>query len=253
MAAVALITGASSGIGAEFSRQLSFRGYDLVLTARRLERLDARAAELTAQSGIRVETIPADLTTSDGIARVNARLARGDVELLVNNAGFGIGKTFARADVAGQDAMLAVHMIAPMRLMHTALPGMIERRRGGVINVASLAAFFSLPGNANYCATKAYLMRFSRAVHGEVRRTGVTVQALCPGFTITEFHDDLDRVQFERRGPAFLWGSAQGVVAASLRGFERGQSLCVPGGVNKAIYLLGQSGVAEPLLRFALR
>lgn len=251
MAAVALITGASSGIGAEFGRQLATRRYDLVLTARRLDRLDALAAELTARSGVQAEVIPADLAAQDGIALVDARLMRGDVDLLVNNAGFGIGKTFARSDIAGQDAMLSVHVAAPMRLMRTALPAMLERRKGGVINVASLAAFFSLPGNANYCATKAYLMRFSRAVHGEVRRKGVTVQALCPGFTIAEFHDQ-DRVQFERRGPGFLWGNARDVVAASLRAFERRQSLCIPGGINKVIYLLGQSGVAEPLLRFAL-
>ena len=149
--------------------------------------------------------------------------------------------------------MLSVHMIAPMRLMYAALPAMIERRSGGVINVASLAAFFSLPGNANYSATKAYLMRFSRAVHGEVRRKGVTVQALCPGFTVTEFHDDVDRVRFERQGPAFLWGSAADAVRSSLSAFDHHSSLCIPGGINKVVYWIGKLGVADavlPLLRF---
>jgi short-subunit dehydrogenase len=248
MTRIALITGASSGIGAEFARQLAGRRCDLVLTARRTQMLDALANDLKARHGIEVETLTADLATPDGIALVEARLARGDVDLLVNNAGFGIGKTFARAELAGQEAMLSVHMLAPMRLMHAALPAMIERRRGGVINVASLAAFFSLPGNANYSATKAYLMRFSRAVDGEVRRKGVTVQALCPGFTITEFHDDVERVRFERRGPAFIWGSAADVVRASLRAFDRRQSLCIPGAVNKAAYWVGKTGIADLVL-----
>jgi short-subunit dehydrogenase len=253
MTRVALITGASSGIGAAFSRQVAARGYDLVLTARRAERLVALAGELAARHAISTETITADLALGDGISLVEARLAKGDVGLLVNNAGFGIGGAFARADLAGQEAMLAVHMIAPMRLMHAALPGMIERRRGGVINVASLAAFLSLPGNANYSATKAYLMRFSRAVHAEVRRKGVTVQALCPGFTITEFHDDVDRVRFKRRGPAFIWGSAGDVVRSSLRAFDQGRSLCIPGGINKAVHLLARLGVADALLPLFIR
>jgi short-subunit dehydrogenase len=253
MPQVALITGASSGIGAEFSRQAAARGYDVVLTARRAERLIALAAELTTAHGIRAETVIADLAEEDGITALEVRLAQGDVGLLVNNAGFGIGKSFARAELAGQQAMLSVHMVAPMRLTHGALPGMLERRSGGVINVASLAAFFSLPGNANYCATKAYLMRFSRAVHGEVRRKGVTVQALCPGFTVTEFHDDQDRVRFERRGPAFVWGSAADVVRSSLRSFERRQSLCVPGAVNKAVYWIGRLGIADALIPLVLR
>lgn len=253
MSQTALVTGASSGIGAEFARQLASRGYDLVLSARRAERLSALAAELSARHGVKTETVVSDLAHAEGIAAVATRVERGDVALLVNNAGFGIGKAFARADLEWQEAMLSVHMLAPMRLMHAALPFMIERRGGGVINVASLAAFFSLPGNANYSATKAYLMRFSRAVHGEVRRKRVTVQALCPGFTVTEFHNDLERVRFDRRGPAFLWGSAEAVVRSSLRAFDRRQSLCIPGVVNKAAYWFGKLGIADALLPIVLR
>jgi uncharacterized protein len=253
MPSLALVTGASSGIGEEFSRQLAAGGHNLILTARRAERLSALATELTEKHGVQVETLTADLADASGIAAVEARLRREDVDLLINNAGFGIGKTFARADLSGQEAMLSVHMIAPMRLMHAALPSMLERRSGGVINVASLAAFFSLPGNANYSATKAYLMRFSRAVNAEVRRKGVIVQALCPGFTITEFHDDQDRVQFERRGPAFLWGTATGVVRTSLRAFDRRKSLCIPGGINKVVYWIGKLGIADAILPLAMR
>ncbi len=253
MRRLALITGASSGIGAEFARQLAARGDDLILTARRADRLAGLAAELTAKYGARVETVPADLASPDGIATVELRAAAGDVDLLVNNAGFGIGKKFAQAGLGGQQAMLSVHVIAPMRLMHAALPGMIERRRGGVINVASLAAFFSLPTEANYSATKAYLVRFSRSVHSEVRGKGVTVQALCPGFTESEMHHNPKTGQFERRGPAFLWSDAASVVGASLRAFERRKALCVPGGVNRIVYWVGKLGFADAVLPLVLR
>lgn len=250
MGQIALITGASSGIGEEFGRQFADRGYDVILTARRAGLLAALAADLAGKHGVRVETLVADLADSGGIAAVEARLATGDTHVLVNNAGFGIGKTFAKAELAGQQAMLSVHVIAPMRLIHAALPGMIQRHSGGVINVASLAAFFSIPGNANYSATKAYLTRFSRAVHGEVRRKGVTVQALCPGFTNTPMHHNPETGRFEGRGPAFLWGSAASVVNTSLRAFDRHRSLCVPGGLNRVIYWMGKLGIADALLPY---
>lgn len=253
MTKTALVTGASSGIGEEFSRQLAARGYDLVITGRRAERLSALAEELAQRHGIHVETLPADLSDPDGVSVVETRSRVGDIHLLVNNAGFGIGKKFAQAGLGGQQAMLSVHVIAPMRLMHAVLPGMIERRSGGVINVASLAGFFSLPTEANYAATKAYLVRFSRAVHGEVRRNGVTVQALCPGFTVTEMHNNPKTGQFERRGPAFLWSDAAGVVESSLRAFSRRKSLCVPGAINKVAYWIGKLGIADALLPYVLR
>jgi short-subunit dehydrogenase len=249
---LALITGASSGIGAEFARQLAGRGYDLVLSARRADRLTALGEELAGRHGIKYETLAADLGEEAGIAAAEARAGHGDVDLLVNNAGFGIGKKFAYADLAGQQAMVNVHMIAPMRLMRAALPAMLERRRGGIINVASLAAFMSLPGNANYCATKAYLMRFSRAVHGEVRRKGVSAQALCPGFVTTEFHDAQERVRMDRRGPAFLWMRAEYVVEQSLRAHDRGKSLVVPGFGYKMIYWLAKTGLPDALAPLVL-
>lgn len=250
---IALVTGASSGLGAEFARQIAAKGYDLVLTARRGARMAALGAELASQHGTAYEVLTADLSTDTGIAGVVARLERGDVHLLVNNAGFGIGKAFAGAELEGQNAMLSVHTIAPMRLMHAALPAMLARRSGGVINVASLAAFVSLPNNANYSATKAYVMRFSRAVHAEVRRKGVTVQALCPGLTLTEYHDHQARVQSKRRGPGFLWAPAAAVVRDSLRAFDRRQALCVPGAINRAIYWVCKLGVADALVPLLLR
>lgn len=248
---LALVTGASSGIGAAFARQLAARAYRLILSARREERLRDLAAELTARHGAAAEVLPADLSQDAGIAAVADRLRQGDVDLLVNNAGFGIGAAFDQADLAGQEAMLAVHVLAPMRLTHAALPPMLARGRGGVINVASLAAFIALPGNANYAATKAYLMRFSRSVHGEVQRRGVTVQALCPGFVRTEFHDDTARVHMERRAlPGFLWLPAERVVADSLAALDRGAALVIPGFGYRLFYWALKLGVADALMPY---
>jgi len=251
----ALITGASSGLGAEFARQLATRGHDLILVARRRDRLAALAEELSGRHGITAEPLTADLADPAGIAQVAAYIAGlPRLDLLVNNAGFGIGGAFAEADVAGQADMLHVHMMAPMRLSHAALPGMIARRSGGIINVASVAAFVALPGDANYCATKAYLVTFSQALAMETRRYGVRVQALRPGFTVTEFHDHTDRVGFDRNAsPRFLWGPASAVVTASLRGLERGQVICVPGFLNRVIMLLARTGLVNRLAPLVLR
>lgn len=247
---IALITGASSGIGAEFARQLAGLGHDVILHGRHLERLSALATDLSRAHSIAAEPLGADLANEEGIAAVVARItALPRLDLLVNNAGFGIGGAFARADVLGQAAMLNVHMVAPMLLSHAALPRMTARGSGGIINVASLAAFMALPGSANYCATKAYLVVFSQALAAEVRPRGLRVQALCPGFTITEFHDRPDQGGFDRRRlPWFLRGSAQAVVGASLRGLERGQVICVPGFLNRLILCLARTGLVS---RFA--
>ncbi len=251
----ALITGASSGLGAEFAQQLATRGHDLILVARRRDRLAALAAELSDRHSITAEPLVADLADSAGIAQVAAYIASlPRLDLLVNNAGFGIAGAFSEADVAGQADMLHVHMLAPMRLAHAALPGMIARRSGGIINVASLAAFMALPGNINYCATKSYLVNFSQGLAGEVQRHGVRVQALCPGFTVTEFHNDASRVGSSHRDfPAFLWGEADAVVTASLRGLARGQVICVPGLLNKAIAALARAGLVNRLAPLVLR
>ncbi len=246
---IALVTGASSGLGAEFARQLASRGHDLILVARRQERLAALAGELADRHGIATEPLIADLADPAGVAQVEACIAGlPRLDLLVNNAGFGIGGAFARADVAGQADMLNVHVMAPMRLARAALPGMIARRLGGIINVASVAAFMALPDNVNYCATKAYLVTFSQALAAEARQHGVRVQALCPGFTVTEFHSHTDRVGAGHRAfPRFLWGAAPAVVVDSLRGLERGQVICVPGFLNRVIASLARAGLVNRL------
>ena len=239
--ATALITGASSGIGAAFARKLAALGYDLVLVARRGDRLEALAAELEAAYGIRAETLVADLTDEGDVERVAGAIAAiPNLELLVNNAGIGAEGRFYQADIGPQLDMIRLHVLASVRLARAALPGMVERGRGGIINVASVAGFMALPENVNYCATKGYLITFSKGLQLELTGTGVRVQALCPGFTHTEFHDDLR--EFDKaRTPKILWMPAEAVVEASLRGLARGEVVCIPGFGNRLIAAIGSS------------
>jgi short-subunit dehydrogenase len=250
----ALITGASSGIGAAFARRLAVDGYDLVLVARRGDRLAILGSELEARHGVVVQCISADLCHPTGVEQVEKRIRSLDeLDLLINNAGFSARGDFANADFGRQLEMIQLHVLASVRLARTALPGMIERDHGGLINVASLAALIPLPGDATYGATKAYLVSFSQTLQEELRGTGVRVQALCPGFTRTEFHiagqlpeSDLARI------PAMLWSQADEVVAASLRAWAKGTVVCVPGWKNRVILVLARVGVVKLLLRAVL-
>ena len=239
--ATAAITGASSGIGAAFARKLAGLGYDLVLVARRADRLATLAAELEAAYGIRAEVLVANLTDEGDVERVAAAIAAiPSLELLVNNAGIGVEGRFCEADIGPQLDMIRLHVLASVRLARAALPGMVARGRGGIINVASVAGFMALPENVNYCATKGYLITFSKALQLELIATGVRVQALCPGFTHTEFHDDLR--EFDKaRTPKILWMPAEAVVEASLRGLARGEVVCIPGIGNRLIAAIGGS------------
>ena len=238
--AVALITGASSGIGAEFARQLAARGLDLVLVARRQERLDALAAELTDAYGIACDVIAADLAQDVGLAQVEARIRTlGNLAVLVNNAGFGTVGRLVNADPARQQEMVALHVMAPMRLAQTALPGMTTRKRGAVVNVSSVGAYVRLRGTVNYVATKSYLNAFSETLQIELRGTGVYVQALCPGFTRTEFHATADYARFKStQYPDFMWLKAGDVVRQSLDALGNGQVIFVPGALYRGLVAL---------------
>jgi short-subunit dehydrogenase len=228
-AGAALVTGASAGIGREFCRQLAARGHDLVVVARDAARLDALAHELGSAHGVRVEVLSADLTRDEDVDRVAHRAATDPaLAMLVNNAGFGTVGSLAAAPPKQQEAMLRLQVLAPMRLTRAALPGMLSRRRGAIINVSSVAGFIYSPGNVNYCASKAYLTTFTEGLALELAGTGVAAQALCPGFTHTEFHQRMG--PDSRRRPPFMWLTAEGVVRASLRQIERdGPVVCVPG------------------------
>lgn len=233
---LALITGASAGIGRCFAELLAQRGYDLILVARSTARIEAQGRELSERHGVKAETWTADLASDTGREDVAARIAAlPRLDLLVNNAGFATTGKLQKIPLGPQVDMLAVHVLAPMRLCHAALPRMVEHGAGGIINVSSIAGFLFGPGNVNYSATKAYLTSFSLGLDTEVRSAGVRVQALCPGFTHTEIHADMPHVK--RQIPGWMWGKAEHVVATSLRQLERnGPVICVPGLLNKVMW-----------------
>lgn len=234
----ALVTGASAGLGAEFARQLARGGTPLILVARDAGRLEGMAAILRADHGVTVEVLPADLATDAGIERIAQRLgASPAVGLLVNNAGFGTRGKLAAADAAGQEAMVRLHVLAVSRLTQAALPGMLARGRGAIVTVSSIAAYLTSPGNANYCATKAYQRVLMEALSKEVAGRGVHVQALCPGFTRTEFHQRAALAM--EHVPAALWLDAPRVVAESLAAVRRGgPTVVVPGWHFRALITL---------------
>jgi short-subunit dehydrogenase len=237
----AVITGASSGIGAEFARQLGARGYDLLLIARRKPKLDALAAEIIANHAVRVEVFESDLAVPAQAERAAARVAElSDASHLVNSAGFGTTGRFQRVEAGKHLDMIQVHLAASVRLTHAVLPKMIERKRGALVYVASTGAFVPLPGNVTYCASKAFLVSFTESLEPEVAPAGVRVQVLCPGFTHTEFHNTPEYARFNRGSlPAMMWQSADQVVAASLRGLDRGQRVVIPGAVNRMLVGMG--------------
>jgi hypothetical protein len=223
---VALITGASAGIGAVFARTLAARGYHLILVARRRDRLEALAAELAPSA----EIMPADLTDSAQLKLVEARAAAEPrLDLLVNNAGFGIPGRFWETDVEMQDKLHRLHILAIMRLTHAALGAMVARNRGAIVNVASVAGFVHSPGSITYSASKYWINSFTEGLDLELKAMGsaVRIQALCPGYTHSEFHNiaGIDKKTI----PTVLWTTAEDVVEASLAGLESGQLFVIPG------------------------
>ena len=226
----ALVTGASAGIGAAFAEALAARGNDLVLVARDTARLDQLAARLKSAHGVDGEVLTADLTAEDGVSTVEERL-RTPVDLLVNNAGFGTVGKFAELPLEAELREIQLNVVALVRLCRAALQAMIEQGAGGIINVASVAAFQPTPFNATYGATKAFVRSFSHSLHEEARGTGVRVTVLCPGFTKTEFQE---RAGIDSSGiPGFLWQAAEEVVAAGLQANDRNRAECVPGILNR--------------------
>ena len=229
---LAVITGASSGLGVAFARKLAARGYDLLLIARREDRLRSIAREIGEQYHVRAEILAADLTDDAALTMVARRIRdAADLGLLVNNAGFGTLGYFFEADPHTQEQMHRLHVLATMRLSHAALANLVPRAEAGtgIINVSSIAAYGASPQNVSYCATKAWMNRFTEGLAIELgtRSSPVRVQALCPGFTLTEFHDTMPMDR--SRIPTSLWLNADFVVGESLRGFDRSAMFVIPG------------------------
>ena len=249
MRPVALITGASAGIGREFAIQLAKRGYDLVLVARDEGRLRALADELAAY-GVSAEVLGADLARDDDVSRVVARIDQSPIDLLVNNAGFGTRRSFARESREQQDAMIRVHVLAANRLAQAAVQSMVPRRTGAIINVSSVASWLTTTGNVNYSATKAWQRIFIESLSLELEGTGVYAQALCPGYTRTEFHarGEMDM----SHTPAWMWTRADQVVTASLTALERRTTVVVIPRLAYKLIVLGLRFLPHWLQRLVL-
>ncbi len=226
MTRTALITGASSGLGAEYARQLAARGADLVLVARDRAALEELAEELRA-TGVAVEVIAADLVVPEQLAAVEARVADVDrpIEILVNNAGFGLPLAFEENDVEDEVRHLRLHVEVPLRLSHAAIRAMLDRGHGRILNIASVAGFIP---RATYGACKGWLISFSRWADDRYAPRGVTVTAVCPGYTHTDFHHRMGLQRGEEGVPGPLWLDARDVVAASLRDAARGVAVSIP-------------------------
>jgi short-subunit dehydrogenase len=224
--ATALVTGATAGIGFSYAQLLANEGFDLVLVARDLPRLNKVAKELAKAYGIKAETLKADLTKPSQLARVEKRLASNSkpIEVLINNAGFGIKDSFVDSALVKEQELLDVLVTAPMRLTHSVLPQMLKRDSGVIVNVSSVASFIA---GGTYSAAKSYLTVFSEYLHTELLDTNIKVSALCPGFTRTEFHA---RGKMKMTGlPNYMWLTTDQVVKKSWRDVKAGKVICIPG------------------------
>jgi uncharacterized protein len=231
---IALVTGASTGIGRAFALRLADRGHDLVLVARDTGRLEALAKELGDCYSAGAEVLTADLCDPDALARVETRVVdpARPIELLVNNAGYATVGRFFELPIEREVGEIELNVVALVRLTHAALAPMVERGSGGVINVASMGGFQPTPGNATYCATKAFVISFSEAIHEELKGTGVKCMVLSPGFTRTNFQTRAGIDSSEV--PGFLWQESGEVAEQALRAYGRSRASCVPGPLNRA-------------------
>ena len=250
-----LVTGASSGIGAEIARALARRGHGVTLVARREDRLKDLAGQLADAHGIRAETLGCDLGSEGARKRMLASLAELglDVEVLVNNAGFGTAGRFVELDAERELEMVRLNVEAVVALCGRFAPEMAARGRGAILNVASTAAFQPLPGNTTYAATKAFVLSFTDALHAELSGDGVTATSVCPGPVKTEFVEIANMDGAAESAPSFVWTDPDQVAEEAVKGLERGRRVVVPGKLNAVGALGGQHVPRSVLLRFAQR
>ena len=235
----ALITGATSGIGAEYARTLAADGYDLIITGRREEKIKALAEELSDSYGSAVDVVLVELSDSEQVDKFIENIKDRNIDLLINNAGFGTAKFFYQEPLELQEKMIAVHLLAHMKIIHAILPKMIKKGTGVIINVSSAGAFLPSPKTATYCGTKAFQRAFTESLYLELEGTGVQVQAVCPGLTRTDMQIRLGipEENIIDWGP-FQWLSPQEVVTCSLRCLKKKKVLCFPGRLNRMQVLI---------------
>ncbi len=243
--ATALITGATAGIGASYANLLAKEGFDLILVARDLPRLNKVAKELNKRFGVKTQCIKADLTKPSQLAKVEKRVAdlKKPIDVLVNNAGFGIKDSFTASNLDKEQELLDVLVTAPMRLTHAVLPVMVKRNTGIIVNVSSVASFIA---GGTYSAAKSYLTVFSESLHTELRGTNVKISALCPGFTRTEFHAR-GRMKMTAL-PKFMWLNSDELVNKSWKYAKANRVICIPGWQYKILSAIARNA-PRPIVR----
>ncbi len=236
MASWALVTGATAGIGESFTRLLAENNYNIVLVARDMPRLHERASQLQSQFNVQTHIIQADLSTEAGCSAVEQYIANNQIDVLINNAGFGINKAFTLSELKVEQEMFDVLVRTPMRLMHIVLPGMKQRNKGVLINVSSVAGYIA---GGSYSAAKSYLTVISESLHTELAGTNVKISALCPGFTRTEFHQ---RGRMSMKGlPSFMWLNSDKLVAKAWSDAMKGKAVSIPGWQYQLLIFVIQS------------
>ncbi len=244
MSSWALVTGATSGIGESFTRLLASNRYNIVLVARDVPRLQERAQGLESKYGIKTHVIQADLATDEGCLVIEKYILENQIDVLINNAGFGTSKAFTMSTLEIEQQLLDVLVRTPMRLMHVALPLMKARNQGIIINVSSVAGYIA---GGSYSASKSYLTVLTESLHTELAATNVKVSALCPGFTRTEFHQ---RGKMSMKGlPNFLWLNSDRLVEQSWKDAMKGKAVSVPGWQYKLLVFVVQTLVPRSIVR----
>jgi len=253
----AVITGPTSGIGKAFALELANQGYNLVLIARNKTKLQELIWELTVKFNIEIVGVDSDLSIAEDIAKVEkviSSLLR--IDLLINNAGFGVGGYFVEIPLSKQMDMINVHLNSTIRFCRAAIPVMANQSvKGNIINVASFAIFIDVPGNVMYSTTKSAVVHFSKTLQYEVKGFNIKIQALCPVFTPTSFHESIDRdLSFMKNIPDFFWTPVDDVIKSSLKGLNSGNVICIPGRFNKLIYWFNKQPFFSMLIhRITLR
>jgi short-subunit dehydrogenase len=232
---IALITGASSGIGAEYARQLAAQGFDLTLIARRKKKLEDLGKELSKEFSVNTEVFAADLSILEDDYKIVSKISgMNNLDILINNAGYGINNTFIQIELKDHIDMINVNFTSPVMFCHAAIPSMIKRKRGVIINTSSTAAVHKSPMSVMYTSTKTALTVFSEVLQEKVKYAGIYIQSLCPGFTYSEFHDTESMQGFQRSWfPKESWMTSEEVVQLSLEAVKKGKVIFIPGEINK--------------------
>lgn len=237
----AVITGATSGIGAAYAEAFARQGYDLILTGRRKEKIEAQAEKIRSADSVGVEVVLAELSEEAGIQTVLEAMRGREIDVLVNNAGFGVADRYPDSDLQVMEQLAKVNVLAPMKLIHAVLPDMIRRHSGTVINISSESAYLVMPGNSVYSGVKSFLKAFTECLHLDLDGTGVRVLAVCPGLTHTDFHEKMGIEKSRQTDHGVMhWTSPEKIVELSLKDLQKGKVISIPGFSTKFfIGLLG--------------